>query len=133
MSEPWRALFDAHGRKRDWYCEDVLSGRLRVQVIYEAERVLGIRHPDPDAELHAVIVPKSHIESLMAAEFRDPALLISMLTAVQIIARELGLDRSGFRLEANALAPGVTPHVHWHVMGPGIPPPPPHDVWEAKP
>jgi diadenosine tetraphosphate (Ap4A) HIT family hydrolase len=60
----------------------------------------------------------------MAVEFRDATLLLSMLTAVQEVAQRLGLDHSGFRVEANAIAPGVTPHVHWHVMGPGVPPAP---------
>ena len=117
-----RGLFDSQGRKRDWYCEDVLSGKLPVRVIYEDERVLAAHHPYPEAEIHAFVVPKSHVESLIAQELRDPALLVSMITAVQQVARELGLDRSGFRIVANAVAPGVTPHVHWHVMGPGVPP-----------
>jgi histidine triad (HIT) family protein len=120
--DPWRSLHDEHGHKRDWYCEDVLSGKLSVSVIYQDERVLAIHHPYPEAEIHAVVVPKNHVESLMSAEFRDASLLLSMLTAVQEVARKLGLDRSGFRVEANAIAPGVTPHVHWHVIGPGVPP-----------
>ena len=122
--EAWRALHDERGQKRDWYCEDVLGGRLSIRVIYEDDRVLAIHHPHPEAEIHAVVLPKSHVESLMAVEFRDPALLVSMVTAVQEVARKLGLTQTGFRLEANAAAPGVTPHVHWHVMGPGVPPPP---------
>ena len=32
----------------------------------------------------------------------------------------LGLADTGFYLRANAAAPGVTPHMHWHVKGPGI-------------
>jgi histidine triad (HIT) family protein len=125
MSSVPRGLFDSQGRKRDWYCEDVLSGKLPVRVIYEDERVLAVHHPYPEAEIHAVVIPKSHVDSLIAPEFRDPDLLVSMVTAVQRVARELGLDRSGFRIVANAVAPGVTPHVHWHVMGLGVPPPKP--------
>jgi cell division protein FtsZ len=37
------------------------------------------------------------------------------------VARELGLDKTGFYVRANAAAPGVTPHMHWHIIGPGIP------------
>ncbi len=32
------------------------------------------------------------------------------------------VDTRGFQLVANAAAPGVTPHMHWHVIGPGLPP-----------
>ena len=34
----------------------------------------------------------------------------------------IGLDRTGFYLRIDAGTPEVTPHVHWHVMGPGITP-----------
>jgi len=122
VTDAFRALHDDRGRKRDWYCEDVLSGKLDIDVIHQDERVIAFHHPYAESAIHAVIIPKKHVESLMAAEFVDPQLLVSMVHAVQEVARQLGLDRSGFRIEANAIAPGVTPHVHWHVMGPGVPP-----------
>jgi hypothetical protein len=86
---------DAQGKKRDWYCGDVLSGALDVSVVLED-----------------------------SAEALDGALLSSMLKAVQEAARSLGLDKAGFFVRAKAAAPGVTPHMHWHVIGPGVDPPP---------
>ena len=114
---------DAQGRKRDWYCGDVLSGTLDVSVVFEDERVLAFHHPDPGAPIHVVIIPKAHVASLLSDEARDGALLSSILGAVQEAARSLGLDTAGFFVRANAAAPGVTPHMHWHVMGPGVDPP----------
>lgn len=121
-----RDLFDAQGRKRDWFCEDVLSGKRQVEVICEDERVLAFRHPYPEAEIHAVVIPKRHVRSLVTPDLLDGDLLVSMVWAVQEAASRLGLatDDRGFQLRSNAGAPGVTPHVHWHVMGPGIPPRP---------
>jgi histidine triad (HIT) family protein len=70
--------------------------------------------------VHVVVIPKAHVPSLLDPAALDGALLSSMLQAVQQTARALGLDQSGFRLVANAAAPGVTPHMHWHVQaGPG--------------
>ena len=108
---------DAEGKKRDWYCGDVLSGALDVSVVFEDDRVLAFHHPDPGAPIHVVIIPKVHVASLLS----------SMLRAIQQAARSLGLDKVGFFVRANAAAPGVTPHMHWHVMGPGLDPP------QAKP
>ena len=45
--------------KRDWYCEDVLSGNLDVQSVYEDDRVLAFHHPSPVAEIHVVVVPRT--------------------------------------------------------------------------
>jgi histidine triad (HIT) family protein len=106
--------------RRDWYCEDVLSGKLEIEVVWEDERVLAFHHPEPKAEIHVVVIPKAHIGSILAPEALDGDLLTSMVTAVQIAARKLGLEEDGFFVRTNAAAPGVTPHMHWHVVGPGI-------------
>lgn len=116
-------LYDAEGKKRDWYCEDVLSGRLPVRKVFEDERVVAFHHPYPEAEIHVVVIPKTHVASLLADGARDGGLLSSMVRAIQHSAVQLGLDTAGFFVRANAAAPGVTPHMHWHVMGPGVDPP----------
>lgn len=114
---------DAEGRKRDWYCEDVLSEKLPVRVLYEDALVLGFDHPYPVYRAHGVVIPKRHIAGLTAPEALDGELLEAMLRGAQHVAIALGIAQEGFRLEANANAPGVTPHMHWHVAGPGLPPP----------
>ena len=101
--------------RRDWYCEDVLSGKLEVKKIWEDENVLVFYHPEPAAERHAVAIPKKHIPSLMDPAIVDGDILSSMMTAVQKAAIEMGIDKTGFFLESNAIDPGVTPHVHWHI------------------
>jgi histidine triad (HIT) family protein len=106
---------------RDWYCEDVLSGQIEVQTVWEDERVLAFHHPQPAAEIHVVVIPKEHVPSLLDPKALDGALLSSMLLAIQQVAGKLGLDQTGFYVRANAAAPGVTPHMHWHIKGPGIP------------
>ena len=107
--------------RRDWYCEDVLSGKITVSKVWEDERVLAFHHPTPQAEIHVVVIPKQHVASLLDPLGLDGALLSSMLRAIQETARALGLDQAGFYVRANAAAPGVTPHMHWHIYGPGIP------------
>ena len=106
--------------RRDWYCEDVLSGALAVDVVWEDERVLAFHHPRPTAEIHLVVIPKAHIPSLLDPAARDPELLSSLITAIQESALALDLDKDGFYVRANAAGPGVTPHMHWHIKGPGI-------------
>lgn len=107
--------------RRDWYCEDVLSGDLEVDRVWEDARVLAFHHPKPSAEIHVVVIPKAHVASLLDPKALDGELLSSMMQAIQHVARELGLDQTGFYIRANAAAPGVTPHMHWHIMGPGVP------------
>ena len=114
--------YDAEGKKRDWFCEDVLSGKLDVQILHQDERVMAFHHPDPMTPLHVVVIPKAHVAGLLAPEALDPDLMRSVMVAIQEVARLLGLRDRGFYVRANAAAPDVTPHMHWHVMGPGIAP-----------
>ena len=106
--------------RRDWYCEDVLSGKLDVERVYEDDLVLAFHHPRPVAQVHVAVVPKTHVAGLLDEAALDGDLLSSMMRAIQRTATSLGLlDGKGFYVRANAAAPGVTPHMHWHVIGPG--------------
>jgi histidine triad (HIT) family protein len=107
--------------RRDWYCEDVLWGKLAVDVVYDDDLVLAFHHPKPTAEIHVVVIPKEHITSLLDPKARDGDVLTSMITAIQETARKLDLEKSGFYVRSNVAGEGVTPHMHWHIYGPGIP------------
>ena len=61
------------------------------------------------------------IKSILEPEAVDGKLLMSMVTAIQQTATKLGLDTQGFYIRTNAGTDGVTPHMHWHIYGPGIP------------
>ena len=109
----------------DWYCEDVLSGKLTVRKVFEDDRVLAFHHPRPARPVHVVVIPKAHVPSLLDERALDGELLSSMVSAIQHVARALELDvpqadrPRGFYVRANAAAPGVTPHMHWHILAPG--------------
>ena len=45
----------------DWYCEDVLSGKIEVRKVWEDDRVLAFHHPKAQAEIHVVVIPKTHV------------------------------------------------------------------------
>jgi histidine triad (HIT) family protein len=105
----------------DWYCDEVLSGKLAVEVVWEDERVMAFHHPRPTAPIHVVVIPKRHILSVLDPAALDGELLVSMVAAIQHTAQALGLDKEGFYVRTNAAGPGVTPHMHWHIYGPGIP------------
>ena len=91
-----------------------------MQRVYEDDLVLAFHHPRPAAEIHVVVVPKSHVASLLDTAALDGDLLSSMVRAIQATATSLGLlDGEGFYVRANAASSGVTPHMHWHVLGPG--------------
>jgi len=102
----------------DWYCDDVLSGKMEIERVHEDDLVLAFEHPRPVAPLHVVVIPKRHVASLQDASALDGDLLVAMVRAVQVVAATFQ-PKNGFYLRANTGAPGTTPHMHWHVIGPG--------------
>ena len=80
---------------RDWYCEDVLSGKISIERTIEDEHVLAFHHPRPVSDIHVVIVPKKHVPSLLDESALDGEMLSSMLRAVQVSAKALGVDKNG--------------------------------------
>jgi histidine triad (HIT) family protein len=101
---------------QDWFCEKVLSGKEAVKVIWEDDLVLAFHHPRPRANIHVAVIPKAHVESVLAPEALDGRLLTAMVSAVQKVTHILGLDKTGFYVRFNAGKPDVTPHLHWHVL-----------------
>ncbi|MFA5308118.1 MAG: HIT domain-containing protein [Dehalococcoidales bacterium] len=109
--------------RTDWYCEDLLSGKMPVEIIWEDDLVMAFYHPPfpkESEDVHALVIPKRHVTSALSPEALDGALLTAMMTAVQKVAAALGIDKTdkGFYVRFNAAAPGVTPHLHWHIKAP---------------
>jgi histidine triad (HIT) family protein len=101
----------------DWFCEQVLTGDMEVKKIWEDDRVLSFHHPRPRAEVHAVIIPKEHVSSILDPKALDGQILTSMVKAVQTTSEVLSLEGKGFHVRVNAASPEVTPHMHWHLIG----------------
>ena len=106
---------------RDWNCEDVLSGKTEVKIVGGDDFVVAFHHPRPHADIHVVVIPKKHVSSILDPAAMDGVLLTSMVRAIQKVPVDLSLDQAGFYVRLNAAGPGVTPHMHWHIYGPGIP------------
>jgi histidine triad (HIT) family protein len=106
--------------ERDWYCEDVLTGKMEVNKIWEDNLVLAFPVPDDTVDVHVIVIPKKHIVSALSPEANDGELLKSMMTAVQKVSAALGIDKTGkgFYVRFNSAAPMVTPHMHWHIKAP---------------
>jgi histidine triad (HIT) family protein len=99
----------------DFYCDEVISGNLEVDVVFETERVLVFEHTDPFFERHLVIIPKEHIESLSSPEALDPALAAEFLRAIHHATTILESEWGGCRVSSNVGNYQSSKHLHWYV------------------
>lgn len=97
----------------DFYCGEVLSGKTPVDKVFETENVLAYHHTRPFWEVHIVVIPKTHVGSLLTLE--DNALLIELLDVVKKVAATVVGDRGAARVLTNLGNYQDSKHLHFHV------------------
>lgn len=100
------------------FCK-IVAGELPSNQVYQDEWVTAFRDIHPLAPTHILIVPNKHLASTNDLTPEDAAIAARMLTVVPELARQEGIDASGYRLIMNTGADGrqEVPHMHLHLLG----------------
>lgn len=99
----------------DFYCDNVLTGRIAVDVVMETERVLAFHHTKPHWPVHIVVIPKQHVANLLDLVDGDPDLVLEMMRVVRAVVAQVLEQQGGCRLTTNFGSCQETKHLHWHV------------------
>jgi histidine triad (HIT) family protein len=88
-------------------------------IIHEDEDLLAFRDLNPQAPVHILIVPKKHLEGVLALAEADAGLVGKAILLAGRLARKDGVAESGFRLVCNTNrdAGQSVPHLHIHLLG----------------
>ena len=97
----------------------ILKGEIPASIIYEDDHVVAFNDINPQAPLHALVVPRRHIASLNDLTPEDDALVGEMIRRAAALAKERGYAARGFRtvFNTNAEAGQTVFHIHLHVLG----------------
>lgn len=95
----------------------IIAREIPAQIEHEDEHCVVIHDIQPQAPVHLLIVPKSVIPRVSAAQTTDQALLGHLLLVAGVVARKLNLAH-GFRLVVNngPHACESVPHLHIHLL-----------------
>ncbi len=96
----------------DFYCDEVFSGNTPVRKIIETQNVLAYYHTRPFWETHIVVVPKTHIDSLLTVE-ND--LLIELMDVAKRVATDVLTEKGAVRVLTNLGEYQDSKHLHFHV------------------
>mgnify|MGYP003319580899 FL=1 len=98
---------------------NMVSGAIPCDKVYENEYVLAFRDIDPKAPTHILIIPKKHITTLNEINENDQDLLGELLLTAKKIAKDEGIDTSGYRTVINCNSDGgqTVFHIHMHLLG----------------
>ena len=97
----------------------IARGEVSSTVVRDAPGALAFEDLNPQAPTHVLIIPKCHIASVADLEDDDTLLVGQLVALARDIARERGLDSSGYRLVVNTgpQAGQSVAHLHLHLLG----------------
>jgi histidine triad (HIT) family protein len=97
------------------FCK-IVNNEIPSNPVLENENFIAFHDINPKAPVHILAIPKVHVES-----FNDvtPEIMSGMTSFIQDIAKEVGIDKDGYRVITNIGDNGgqEVKHLHFHVVG----------------
>lgn len=99
------------------FCK-IIAGEIPSTKVYEDELVYAFQDINPQAPVHVLVIPKTHIASAADITGENSALVAHIFEVIPGIAKKLGL-KNGFRVVTNCGDDGAqtVKHLHFHIMG----------------
>jgi len=99
--------------------QKIIDREIPAKFLHEDDRCIAIHDVSPQAPVHVLVIPKKPLARLGEATVADEALLGHLLLTAAAVARQLGLDESGYRIVINHGRDGgeSVPHLHVHLLG----------------
>lgn len=98
----------------------ILRGEIPCRKVYEDQHVLAFHDIRPQAPTHVLVIPKGpYVSYADFSEQATPEEIVAFTRAVGLIARQAGVEDSGYRLIANHGPDShqEVPHLHFHILG----------------
>lgn len=99
------------------FCK-IVKGEIPSTKVFENDFVFAFRDIAPQAPVHVLVVPKTHIPSADAITAQNSALVAKIFEVIPEIAKAEGLT-NGYRVITNCGEDGCqsVKHLHFHVLG----------------
>ena len=97
----------------------IADREIPADIVYEDDQCVAFRDIAPQAPTHVVVIPREPIPSLEHLTDDYNALIGHMWIAIRDIARQLGVNESGYRVVVNCGKHGgqSVDHLHFHILG----------------
>ncbi len=97
----------------------IIDGEIPANIIYQDDLCLAFHDVSPQAPTHVLLIPKKEVVNVAGLTEDDSSLAGHLLLTAGRIARELGIEESGYRVVANCGRDGgqSVDHLHLHILG----------------
>ena len=96
----------------------IAKGEIPSKIAYEDENVFAFYDIAPQAPVHILVIPKTHIASVNEITEENSGIIAYIFENIPQIARIAGLE-NGYRVISNCGpdACQTVPHLHFHILG----------------
>ncbi|MBF0573958.1 MAG: histidine triad nucleotide-binding protein [Desulfamplus sp.] len=100
------------------FCK-IAAREIPSNFLYEDDDFIVIKDINPHAPVHLLIIPKRHIRSINDLQEQDKELVGSMFIVAKKMAKEQGVNESGYKVGFNVEKGGGQEifHLHLHLLG----------------
>ena len=97
------------------FCK-IVNGDIPSNKVYEDDTCLAFYDIDPQAPVHFLVIPKTHISSCGEIGPENSAVVAHIFEVISKVTKDLGA--TDFRVVSNcgAQAGQSVPHLHFHVL-----------------
>ena len=97
------------------FCK-IVNKEIPSNIILENDDFLAFHDINPKAPVHILAIPKVHVDSFNEV---DPQTMEKMTSFMQEAAKEMNIDKSGYRVITNVGDDGgqEVKHLHFHIVG----------------
>ena len=98
------------------FCK-IIAGEIPSNKLYEDELCYAFYDIDPQAPVHFLVVPKTHIKSADELTEENAGVVVHIFVVISKLSKELGLE-NGYRIVNNCGQDGgqTVGHLHFHVL-----------------
>lgn len=103
----------------DTIFDKIMRKEIPSETVYENDSVLAFRDIRPSAPIHVLVIPKKKLNRFSELHRWTAEETGIFFQNVSLVARELGLDSSGYRVVLNCGKEGgqEVEYLHAHILG----------------
>tara|TARA_B100001029_G_scaffold144648_1_gene124723 strand:+ start:203 stop:544 length:342 start_codon:yes stop_codon:yes gene_type:complete len=97
----------------------IINKEIPANIVYEDDDFLAFNDISPQAPIHILIIPKKEIKTINDISLSDTIILGKLFLIAKKIAKQMSIDKDGYRLVMNCNEYGGQSvyHIHLHLIG----------------
>jgi histidine triad (HIT) family protein len=94
----------------------IVAGEIPADIVASTDRAVAFRDIDPQAPLHVLVVPRTHVPDAPALAEAEPDTLVALVSLARLIVGEAGHESYRLVFNTGAEAGQTVFHAHLHAL-----------------